>query len=86
MRFQVEIDGASACARPSLLKGEHLSVLHAVKCIEAFANDLPSAICNDRTNASSRRGKTAASPREIQRLVHEMFVLFRKCHDLHDGR
>ena len=37
MRFKVEIDGAAARARTSLLQGQDFSMLDAVKGVEAFA-------------------------------------------------
>src|SRR6185437_6163778 len=86
MRFKVEIDGAAACARSSLLKRQNFGVLQAVKGIKAFAHDLAGAVCNDRADASARRRKTAAPERKLQCPAHESFVLLRKCHDFYDGQ
>src|SRR4051812_17537996 len=47
MRFKVEIYSAAACARSSLLKGQNFGVLDPVIRVEAFSNELSSAIRND---------------------------------------
>jgi hypothetical protein len=86
MRLKIEIDSAATGMRTSLLKGEDLCVLQAIKCVEGFANELPTGVCNDRTDASAGRGKSAAAARKLYCATHEVLVLFRKCHDLHDGR
>src|SRR6476646_7781766 len=86
MRFKVEIDRSPACARPSLLKRQDLCVLQTVEDIVAFANKLPSTVRNDCADPSAGRGKCTAAPREFQCLTHEMLVLCRKCHDLHNDR
>ena len=86
MRFKIEIDGAAACTRPSLLQGQNFSVLDAVKCVEAFANELPIAIGNDRSHAGAGRSERCATARKLQGLAHEVFVLCRKCHGLQEWR
>ena len=80
MRFKVEINRSSACARPSLLKRQDLCVLQTVEDKVAFADKLPSTVCNHRADASAGRGKSAAAIRKIQCLAHEVLVLCRKCH------
>src|ERR1051326_210199 len=80
MRFKVEINGRSSGARSRLLQGQNLSVFEGLKCIRAFANDLPTAIYNYRANASAGRCKSSAATRKVKRLAHEVLVLFRKCH------
>src|SRR6185312_11059821 len=47
MWFTVEIDGAPACTRSSLLQGQNLGMLDAFKGVEAFANELSSGIHYD---------------------------------------
>ena len=46
-------------------------MLHAFECVEAFANELPTAVDNHRTNAGAGRGESAAAAREIHCLAHE---------------
>src|ERR1043166_6809396 len=74
LRLKIEIDGAAVCVRSSLLKRQNLCVLQPVKCVEAFANELSSAIYYYCTDASAGRRKSTAAEREIQRPPHEVFV------------
>jgi hypothetical protein len=80
MGLKIEIDSAAASAGTRLLQGKDLSVLHAVKGVEAFADKLPTGIRNDRTNTCAGRSEAAAAAGKVQSPAHVLVVFCRVTH------